>query len=210
MLLIPYRLGDFLPPYFISKFIGREPENESAIEEELLRKQYPGFDGTIARCSSSRGGGGSRGVSRRGTAGGGGSSRGGMGSAGAGSGLHSGHQGGRNSSGGERASRGGGGRNVESSGRRGSKETANADGSRVRRQVSCGIEAESSCTLPFWCQKSGESHVWIILFSIQKNSSENLGGVSLSLCVCVLVCDHVTEIWWKLSLQVVYKTIKPQ
>lgn len=74
------------------QFIGREPENESAIEEELLRKQFPGFDGSTTRGSSSNGG---RGSSRGGGGGGSGSqggsgrngnsgSRGGLGSGGGG------------------------------------------------------------------------------------------------------------------------------
>ncbi|CAN0388211.1 unnamed protein product [Ascophyllum nodosum] len=128
----------------LKQFIGREPENESAIEEELLRKQYPGFDGSIARgpLSSAGGGGGSRGGSRG--RGAGGSSRGGVGSAGGGGGLSSADRGGRTAGKGERAARGGGGGKVGLKMRRSKASTSTHGSGSKNPDRSASASGESS------------------------------------------------------------------
>ena len=147
-------------PFVVSEFIGREPENESAIEEELLRKQYPGFDGSIARgpLSSAGGGGGSRGGSRG--RGAGGSSRGGVGSAGGGGGLSSADRGGRTAGKGERAARGGGGGKVGLKMRR-SKASTSTHGSGSKVSMSTGEKNAGialTC-LPFFSFRKERVHV---------------------------------------------------
>lgn len=137
-----------LHPPHPAQFIGREPENESAIEEELLRKQFPGFEGSTTHGASSSnggaGGGGSRGGgggSSRGGNGGGGSSRGGMGSASGGGSRGGGGYGGGGASRGRNASGGGvGGRRGSKDGRGGSKGATGTGGSsRVSRVSICSF-----------------------------------------------------------------------